>query len=119
MTCVTIPDPLHQVSYSYNNHPRCTPSRTYHLHTMRQANVILQQETKDKGKTIEMSRIQIQTSACQWLITYQTKVLTTWLLNPPWWVHWQQKAQSLNFKSKTPWSTARRAKANEKLKKVI
>jgi hypothetical protein len=30
-----------------------------------------------------MSRIQIQTSACQWLITYKTKVLTTWFLNLP------------------------------------
>jgi hypothetical protein len=36
----------------------------------------------------------------------------------PWWVHWQQKAQSLNLESKTPWSSARRPKA-KKLKKVI
>jgi hypothetical protein len=28
-----------------------------------------------------MTRIQIQTSACQWLITYQTKVLAAWFLN--------------------------------------
>jgi flagellar biosynthesis GTPase FlhF len=28
-----------------------------------------------------MSWIQIQTSAYQWLITYKTKVLTTWFLN--------------------------------------
>jgi hypothetical protein len=28
-----------------------------------------------------MSQIQIQTSACQWLIAYQTKILITWFLN--------------------------------------
>jgi hypothetical protein len=30
--------------------------------------------------------------------------------SPPWWVYWQQKEQSLKFKSKTPWSIARRSK---------
>jgi hypothetical protein len=39
--CGTIPGPLHQVSYSYHDSHRCTPCRTYHLHTARQANVIL------------------------------------------------------------------------------
>jgi hypothetical protein len=39
--------------------------------------------------------------------------------SPPWWVHWQQKAQSLNLKFKIPWSTAKRPKANEKRKNVI
>jgi hypothetical protein len=40
-TCATIPGPLHQVSYSCHD-PCCCPScHTYHLHTMRQANVIL------------------------------------------------------------------------------
>jgi hypothetical protein len=33
---------LHQVSYSCHDHLRCTPCRTCHLHTMRQANTILQ-----------------------------------------------------------------------------
>jgi hypothetical protein len=42
LTCVTIPDPLHQVSYSCHGPHRGTPCRTCHLHTMRQANVILQ-----------------------------------------------------------------------------
>jgi hypothetical protein len=37
-------------------------------------------QNKDKGKTTKMSRIWIQISACQWLITYQTKVLITWFL---------------------------------------
>jgi hypothetical protein len=40
-------------------------------------------EPKDKGKTIKMSWIRIEISARQWLITYQTKVLTTWFLNLP------------------------------------
>jgi hypothetical protein len=39
--CVTIPDPLHRVSYSCHDPRRCPPCRTCHLHTMRQANVIL------------------------------------------------------------------------------
>jgi hypothetical protein len=35
-------------------------------------------QNKDKGsRTTKISWIQIQTTACQWLITYQTKVLTT------------------------------------------
>jgi hypothetical protein len=40
-TCATIPSPLHQVSYSYHDPHRCTPCRTCHLHTTRQANTIL------------------------------------------------------------------------------
>jgi hypothetical protein len=31
--------------------------------------------------------------------------------SPPWWVHWQQKAQCLKFESKTPWSATTRQKA--------
>jgi hypothetical protein len=38
---------------------------------------------KYRGKTTKMSQIWIQTSTCQLLITYQTKVLTTWFLNLP------------------------------------
>jgi hypothetical protein len=41
-TCVTIPDPLHQVSYACHNPRRCTPCRICHLHIMRQANMIFQ-----------------------------------------------------------------------------
>jgi hypothetical protein len=37
-------------------------------------------QTKIKVKQIEMSWIWIQTSACQWLITYQIKELTSWFL---------------------------------------
>jgi hypothetical protein len=39
----TIPGPLHQVSYSCHDPRRYTQCRTCHLHTTRQANVVLQQ----------------------------------------------------------------------------
>jgi hypothetical protein len=64
LICVTIPDPLHQVSYSCHDSRHCLPYRTYHPHTTRQANVILQ-TNRDKGKITKMSWIQIQTSASQ------------------------------------------------------
>jgi hypothetical protein len=35
VTYVTIPDPLHQVSYYCHNSRRCPLCRTYHMHTMR------------------------------------------------------------------------------------
>jgi hypothetical protein len=100
-TYAIIPGPLHQVSYSCHDPRRCTPCRTCHLHTMRQANTILQRN-KNKGKTIEMSRIRIQTSTSQWLITIK---LRNWpldfsisrLMSPL-----TTKAQSLNLESKTP-----------------
>jgi hypothetical protein len=34
--------------------------------------------------------------------------------SPPWWVHWQQKAQRFKFECKTPWSIARRPKKPRK-----
>jgi hypothetical protein len=47
-------------------------------------------------------------------------VLITWFLNLPLDEYIDNtNAQSLNFKSKTTWSTTRRPKAKEKLKKVI
>jgi hypothetical protein len=45
-TCATIPGPLHQVSYSCHDPHRCTPCRTCHLHTTRQANMILQMKQR-------------------------------------------------------------------------
>jgi hypothetical protein len=39
--CLTIPGPLHQVSYSCLNAHHCSPCRTCHLHIMRQANTFL------------------------------------------------------------------------------
>jgi hypothetical protein len=41
LTCATIPDPLHQVSYSCHDPRRYSPCRNWHLHTMKQANTIL------------------------------------------------------------------------------
>jgi hypothetical protein len=40
-TCATISGSLHQVSYSCHDSRRCTSYRTCHLHTMRQANMIV------------------------------------------------------------------------------
>jgi hypothetical protein len=51
-TCATIPGPLYQISYFCHDPHRSTPCHTCHLHTTRQANVILQ-ANKDKGKTNE------------------------------------------------------------------
>jgi hypothetical protein len=41
LTCAIIFGPLHLVSYSYHDPHRCTPCRTCHLYTTRQANTIL------------------------------------------------------------------------------
>jgi hypothetical protein len=79
--CLTIPNPLHQVCYSCHDPYHCPPCCTCHLHTTRQANAILHTKQRYTSRTIEMSQIRIQTSICKWLITYQTKVLITWLLN--------------------------------------
>jgi hypothetical protein len=81
-TCVTIPNPLHQVFYSCHDPRRCTPCRTCHLHTTRQANVILQmkQRQKKKNKTISDSNSNLTKSMTH---HNQTKELTTWFLNLP------------------------------------
>jgi hypothetical protein len=76
-------------------------------------------ETKNKGKTIKMSWILIQISGSQWLITIK---VSNWPLGfsiSPLMSPLTTKTQSLNLESDTPWSTARRPEANEKLKKVI
>jgi hypothetical protein len=49
-TYMTIPGPLHQFSYSSHDPRHCTPCYTYHLHTLRQANMILQMK-QNKRKT--------------------------------------------------------------------
>jgi hypothetical protein len=48
--CLTIPDSLHQVSYSCLDPRHCPPCHTCHLHSMRQANVILH---TNKGNSVE------------------------------------------------------------------
>jgi hypothetical protein len=82
LTCVTIPGPLHQVSYSCHDPHHCTPCRTCHLHTTRQANVILQtkQDKEKQNKTILNSNSNLAKSMTH---HNQTKELTTWLLNLP------------------------------------
>jgi hypothetical protein len=40
-TSLTIPNPLHQISYSCIDPRRCPSCRTCHIHTTRQANAIL------------------------------------------------------------------------------
>jgi hypothetical protein len=49
--CLTISDPLHQVSYSCHDLHRYPPCHTYHLHITRQANVILH---TNKGNIAEL-----------------------------------------------------------------
>jgi hypothetical protein len=39
--CLTIPDSLHQVSYSCHDPHHCPPCHIYHMYTTRQANTIL------------------------------------------------------------------------------
>jgi hypothetical protein len=39
--CLTLTGPLHQVFYSFHDPHHCPSCHTYHLHTMRKANVIL------------------------------------------------------------------------------
>jgi hypothetical protein len=39
--CLTLTGPLHQVFYSFHDPHHCPSYHTYHLHTMRKANVIL------------------------------------------------------------------------------
>jgi hypothetical protein len=74
--CATIPDPLQQVSSCHDPH-RCTSCRTCHLHTMRQANTILQMK---QNKTIPDSNSNLAKSMTH---HNQIKELTTWFLNFP------------------------------------
>jgi hypothetical protein len=103
-TCATIPDHLHQVSYSSSLHAMPhLPSAHHETNKQRQR--------KNKRK---LFRIRIQTSPSQWLITIKPR---NWplcfsispLMNPL-----TTKAQSLKFESKIPWNTARRPKKPRK-----
>jgi hypothetical protein len=71
---------------------------------------------KEKGKTTEPSRIRIQTSSSQWLITIKPRNWPPGFSISPLTSPLTTKAQSLKFESKTLWSTARRPKSQEKLK---
>jgi hypothetical protein len=64
-------------------------------------------QTKIKVKTTEMTQIEIQTSACQWLITYQTKVLITWFLRIEisfWCIKGVLKMKKGFYKENRPWA---------------
>jgi hypothetical protein len=109
---LTISSPLHQVSYSCLD-PRCyPPCRACHLHTMRQANTIFCMKMikikPPKSPGFEFKTWQVNDSS-------QSKQDTDYIVSQsfPWSVHWQQKAQSFNFESKTQWSTSRRLKAKK------
>jgi hypothetical protein len=72
---------------------------------------------KNKGKTTEPSQIWFHTSPSQWLITIEPR---NWLLGfsiSPLMSPLTTKTQNLKFESKTPWSTDRRPKSKEKLKR--
>jgi hypothetical protein len=78
-TCAIISVPLHHVSYSCHDPRHCPPCHTFHLHTMRQLNVILHmkqginvnyQNNLDSNSSLNMSMT----------ITYQTKILISWFL---------------------------------------
>jgi hypothetical protein len=99
--CLTIPDFLYHVSYSCLDHRRCPPCHTYHLHTTRQANTIFH---TNKGNSIEPRKcLGFEFKHQHFNDSSQLNQETDHLVSqsPPWWFHWQQKAQSLNFKYKT------------------
>jgi hypothetical protein len=79
-TCATISGPLHQVFYSCHNPHRCPPCCTCHLHTMRQANMIL--HTKQRIKVKQWTILDLNSNLAK-LITHhnQTKELFAWFLN--------------------------------------
>jgi hypothetical protein len=70
--CLTIPGPLHQVSYSYHD-PVTSRHAAPITCTPWDKQTQFSSRIKGKGKTIEMSQIWIQTSASQWLITIKPR----------------------------------------------
>jgi hypothetical protein len=78
--CLTIPSPLHQVSYSCLDPHRCPPCCPYHLHTMRQTNMI-PHTNQDLGKSHQ--NVPDSNSNLRMSMTHhnQTKEQTTWFLN--------------------------------------
>jgi hypothetical protein len=69
---------------------------------------------RDKGKTTKMYWIRIQTTASQWLITIKPRNWPLGFSISPLMYLLLIKVQSLKFKFKTPWSTARRPKKPRK-----
>jgi hypothetical protein len=82
--CLTIPSPLHQVTYSCLDPRRYLPCLTCHLHTTRQANTILHMnQDKDKNHW----NVPDLNSNLGMSMTHhnQTKELTTWFLTVSIW----------------------------------
>jgi hypothetical protein len=77
-TCATILGPLHQVSSSCHGPCRCTPCRTCHLHTTRQANANKTKVKEKQNETILDSNSNLAKSTTH---HNQTKEHTTWFLN--------------------------------------
>jgi hypothetical protein len=78
LTYVTIPSPLHQVSYSCHDPRHYTPCRTYHLRTTRQENMILQM---NKLKVKQWNILDLNSNLTKSMTHHnQTKELTTWFL---------------------------------------
>jgi hypothetical protein len=69
---------------------------------------------KDKKNKMKLSRIQIQTSPSQWLITIKPRNWPLGFSISPLISPLTPKAQSLKFESKIPWSTTRRPKKPKK-----
>jgi hypothetical protein len=99
-TYATMLDPLHQVSYSCHDPRRCTSCCICHLHTMRQANVILQ-TNKDKGKTNDIVLDSNSNLTKSMTHHNQTKELITWFLNLPLDEFIDNKSTKLKFEFKT------------------
>jgi hypothetical protein len=110
--CLTFSGPLLQVSYSCHDPCCCPPCHTCHLHTLRQANVILHTRQIEveppKSPEFKFKPRQVNYSS-------QSEKGSEHLVSqsPAWWVHWQQKAQGLNFKSKTHEAQLEDQKAKE------
>jgi hypothetical protein len=68
---------------------------------------------KNTDKTIEPSRIRIQTSPSQWLITIKRRNWPLGFSISPLTSPFTIKARSLKFESNTPWSTTRRPKSQK------
>jgi hypothetical protein len=71
-TCATIPDPLHQVSYSCHDPHRCRYAAPA-IFTPRDKETRFSKWNRDKGKTTKMAWIRIQISVSQWLITIKSR----------------------------------------------
>jgi hypothetical protein len=117
-TCAIIPGPLHQVSYSCHDPRQCTPCRTCHQHTTRQANVIPRQ---NNIKVKPMNRPRFEFKPYQANDSSQSNQRIDHLVSqsPPWWIHWQQKHKVWSSNPRPHEAHVEDQKRKKKLKKVI